>query len=128
MPLYDYQCSQCGHIFETIQPVVSSKIIKCISCGENKAERIITCSKVYIGNQDANWLKCVCDVIGNSRADMEFKKNPTRQNYKAMMKSHGIRPLEPGEKPIKHKAVDTNSLQKKVLEKHMKRNSITLRR
>jgi len=125
MPLYDYQCKKCGHIFESIQPV-SSDTIKCISC-EDKANRIITCSGAYMGNQDATWLKNVCDVVGDSRADTEFKKNPTRLNYERMMKSNGIRPLEPGEKPINHNTVDTSSLQKKVLERHMERNSITLR-
>ena len=34
MPLYEYQCTKCGHRFEKIQKFSDRKIKKCPECGE----------------------------------------------------------------------------------------------
>jgi putative FmdB family regulatory protein len=40
MPIYDYECKQCGHVTEKLQFKVSKITIECPKC-DGKAKRII---------------------------------------------------------------------------------------
>lgn len=39
MPTYDYECRECGHIFEVFH-TMQKKLKKCPKCGENKLQRL----------------------------------------------------------------------------------------
>lgn len=41
MPIYEYECSKCGHRFEVIQKVSDAPLKKCEKC-KGKAERLIS--------------------------------------------------------------------------------------
>ena len=41
MPLYEYKCKKCGHIFEKIQKFSDKPISKCPECG-GKVEQLIS--------------------------------------------------------------------------------------
>ncbi|MCL6584535.1 MAG: zinc ribbon domain-containing protein [bacterium] len=50
MPVYEYQCKDCGHIFEAEQRIVDPPIESCGECG-GVAERLISrCSFVLKGD------------------------------------------------------------------------------
>lgn len=34
MPIYEYQCAECGHAFEKLQPNAASRPGKCPACGK----------------------------------------------------------------------------------------------
>ncbi len=127
MPIYDYCCPECGVVFEGIGRI-SEKQKPCPAC-QNKSDRIISCGGAYLGNQDATWLKTVGEVIGNdTNEDRSFHQNPTRDNYKKMMHRHGIRPLEPNEKPIQRQkeATALSHITKQLLKNHTERAAITI--
>jgi putative FmdB family regulatory protein len=42
MPVYEYQCSTCGHEFEREQRISEDPIKKCPQCGKLKAKRLIS--------------------------------------------------------------------------------------
>lgn len=42
MPTYDYQCDQCGHIFETIQAMRDDPLKDCPECHTPALRRLIT--------------------------------------------------------------------------------------
>src|SRR5207247_2848565 len=42
MPTYEYECSACGHEFETIQNMSEGALRKCPKCGKLKLERLIS--------------------------------------------------------------------------------------
>jgi putative FmdB family regulatory protein len=42
MPVYEYQCSACGHEFEREQRISEDPIKKCPKCGKLKAKRLIS--------------------------------------------------------------------------------------
>ena len=97
LKLWDFKCITCDFVFEDI---VKGDILTtdCKKCGL-EAERIFTPSGQYLGNQDADWIKTVIDVVdkdNNSPHVQEFIKNPTRDNYHRWMKKEGLRPLEIG--------------------------------
>jgi putative FmdB family regulatory protein len=45
MPLYEYQCTKCGHRFEKIQKFSDKKIKKCPECG-GPVEQVISAPAV----------------------------------------------------------------------------------
>ena len=132
--LVDFLCPHCGNIFEKI--VESNvKFTICPKCRDKVsgfikfAKRIITPSATYLGNQDADWIKSVREVVdkeGGCHAQ-EFLKNPTRDNYKRWMKSEGLRPLDKGEGPTKPAPVDMQQLTDKTFDLHRNRTRIEVR-
>jgi putative FmdB family regulatory protein len=41
MPIYEYQCSNCGHLFDELQKMSEPPLIKCPACGHNTLKRLI---------------------------------------------------------------------------------------
>lgn len=99
MILYDYECP-CGNTFEALAQI-EEKEMPCPKCGK-QARRIISSSGHYCANQDAPWIRSVVDVVDKDSTAphvVEFRNNPTRENWKKWMKGEGIRPMEGDEKP-----------------------------
>ena len=99
MPVFDYKCKYCDYIVEQIQHY-SVREVECPVCG-NQAERIISVSKVNTSNDDASWIRSVVEVVDKDSKEphvVEFRRNPTRANYKRWMKLEGLRPLENNER------------------------------
>jgi putative FmdB family regulatory protein len=42
MPIYEYQCEECGHEFEREQRITEKPLKTCVSCGGRKARRLIS--------------------------------------------------------------------------------------
>lgn len=42
MPIYEYECSACGHRLEVIQKVSDSALIECPACGERHLRKLVT--------------------------------------------------------------------------------------
>jgi len=41
MPIYEYQCSECGHLFEAFQKITDDPLEKCSVC-EGRVQRLIS--------------------------------------------------------------------------------------
>ena len=128
MPLYDHECPHCGMIFEAFAEV-DQQIIPCPHCCGIKAKRVISWTGAYTSNQDADWIRSVREVVDKDGGPhcQEFLKDPTRDNYRKWMKGEGLRPLEPGEKPMKPEPVSFDHLHKKMQERGRERNRLTVR-
>jgi putative FmdB family regulatory protein len=127
MPIYDYECTYCGHIAERIEHPDDRLSKRCPSCNLLGAKRIISCgNSAYIGNQDAPWLKSVREVVGaETREGQAFLRDPTRANYRAWMQRKGLRPLEPGEKGGKPSgSVDEARTVRQLAELHRRRTAL----
>ena len=42
MPLYDIECSACGHQFEAFQAMLARPPYRCPKCGKKKGRRVLT--------------------------------------------------------------------------------------
>ena len=42
MPTYDYECTACGHVFETMHSMTAPVLRKCPKCGKLKLRRVIS--------------------------------------------------------------------------------------
>lgn len=128
MPLYDYECHNCEYTFEVIARIEET-VVPCPKC-ERAADRIISVSGAYTGNEDAPWIRSVADVIecdSDNKHDQRFlQSNKTRGDLKRWMKGRGLRHMEAGEKPIKRTRFDLERHTEKVMEKRKERNRIEI--
>ena len=126
MPLYDYECPQCGKTGEAITRIGEDIICDCGS----KAKRLVS-KPAAVNNQDVPWIRSVREVVSKDsgkRHCEEFLHHPTRINYQNWMKGEGIRPLDNGEKAKKSdKKVRHNQITKEVYGKHRQRCAIEVR-
>ena len=40
MPIYEYECKECGQRFEKMQPVTAEPLTECINCGKGPVSRV----------------------------------------------------------------------------------------
>ena len=40
MPIYEYECKQCGSRFEKMQPVTAAPLTECVNCGQGPIKRL----------------------------------------------------------------------------------------
>lgn len=98
MPLYDFECENCGNLFEEFtDPDIWE--LPCPEC-EAAAKKLMSIGRINCANQDAAWLRTIPEVIekGTGKPHCERAiKDPTRDNVEMWMNGEGLRPLEPGE-------------------------------
>ena len=132
MPVYDYECKACGHIFEVIEGYDETNR-HCPICQKLDCHRIISQTGQYCGNQDAPWLKssnAVVDKDSRHPIDLEFRRNPTRENRERWMRHHGLREYEPGMrmKPEEPKHDTDPRVTKHLMRELQKRRRIEINR
>lgn len=54
MPIYDYRCDHCGHVFSAVQSFNDDALEKCPSCGKKPRRLISTPAIVFKGS---GWYK-----------------------------------------------------------------------
>jgi putative FmdB family regulatory protein len=69
LPLYEYKCEKCGHVFEKIENVSASPTKKCPKCG-GKAERQLAAPAIQF--KGSGWY--VTDYAGKSAPPAERKE------------------------------------------------------
>ena len=87
MPIYTYQCSECGEIQEKIFPISDfPDTVRCSQCGE-LARKIITPPAIQCDSGiDVPWLKSACEnLLPDGHRPIE-----TRGEYKRYLKEHHI--------------------------------------
>ena len=42
MPIYEYQCKQCGHQLEVIQKISDKRLRKCPACGKQSLSKLVS--------------------------------------------------------------------------------------
>jgi putative FmdB family regulatory protein len=47
MPLYEYECSQCGHRFELIQRFADPPAETCVACGKGPVHKLLSAPAVH---------------------------------------------------------------------------------
>jgi putative FmdB family regulatory protein len=96
MPLYEYQCSKCGHRFERIQKFSDEPVSSCPEC-KGKVARLLSSPAIQF--KGSGWY--VTDYAGKGKAKSETpehaeepaKKEPAKKE-KGEKKEH----KEPGKK------------------------------
>ncbi len=50
MPIYEYQCENCGHCFEQLIFERDDEKVNCPECGKTKVLRLISCASLLVNS------------------------------------------------------------------------------
>ena len=42
MPIYEYQCGACGHVFDSLQKISEAPLTKCPDCGAEALKKLVS--------------------------------------------------------------------------------------
>jgi putative FmdB family regulatory protein len=42
MPIYEYECTACGHTFDTLQKISEAPLTRCPACGQETLRKLIS--------------------------------------------------------------------------------------
>lgn len=139
MPIYDYECKECGHLAVDVIAGIDDQLLDCPEC-TRKMERIISMSGVHTANEDAEWIRSVTEIVEKEPhcvASQEFLRSPTRTNLKRWMDAKGLRhienhhggpPLAINRRHIRKQQQETDTkILKAVMERRAKRHTLHVR-
>jgi len=68
MPMYDYQCKNCGEKFEELvfSSTVPDEDIVCPKCGEHQAERLLSAPAISGGSDSVSFFSSGSSCGGGS--------------------------------------------------------------
>ncbi|MFZ2632416.1 MAG: FmdB family zinc ribbon protein [Desulfosalsimonadaceae bacterium] len=73
MPIYEYECSKCGHVHEIMQKMSDKPLSKCPQCS-GKLQKIISQSAFHL--KGSGWyVTDYANKSGNSSEPVKKKKN-----------------------------------------------------
>jgi putative FmdB family regulatory protein len=84
MPLYEYECTVCGHRVEMIQRVNDAPLSECPQCGESMKKLISAPSFQFKGT---GWYVTDYASKGSAKDSGEPKKDPAKGEKPAASKS-----------------------------------------
>lgn len=100
MPIYEYQCSNCGHELDELQTMSEPPLVKCPKCGKDTLKRLIGTGAGLIFKGSGFYLT-------------DYKKSSKDSENKPSSKSKSTKPSEAkaGEtKPSENKSKDSKSI------------------
>ncbi|TMC02568.1 MAG: FmdB family transcriptional regulator [Chloroflexi bacterium] len=103
MPIYDYRCDHCGHVFSAVQSFNDEALEKCPNCGKKPRRLISTPAIVFKGS---GWYKTdsrpadkTSDVSADKKSETKTEtKTETKSETKADKKSETKAPEKPASK------------------------------
>ena len=103
MPIYDYRCDHCGHVFSAVQSFNDEALKKCPNCGKKPRRLISTPAIVFKGS---GWYKTdsrpadkTSDVSADKKSETKTEtKTETKSETKADKKSETKAPEKPASK------------------------------
>ena len=91
MPIYDYRCDHCGHVFSAVQSFSDEALEKCPNCGK-KPRRLISAPAIVF--KGSGWYKTdsrpaekTSDAASSSADKKSDTKTDTKSDTKADTKS-----------------------------------------
>jgi len=67
MPIYEYQCQQCGHHHEALQKISDPQLRKCPDCGRSSLKRLLSAVRFRLAG--SGWYET------DFKSDKEGKRN-----------------------------------------------------
>lgn len=93
MPIYEYQCTACGHHFDSIQSFKDKALVDCPACEEPTLKKLISASAFHL--KGSGWYA----------TDFKGSKNPAKPNTENK---------ENGENAATHKAIEKDASKKEL--------------
>ena len=90
MPIYEYQCQQCGHHHEALQKISDPKLRQCPECGRKSLKRLVSAVRFRLAG--SGWYET------DFKSDKEAKRNLHEKADKDEAKTDGSGGSEAGTK------------------------------
>jgi putative FmdB family regulatory protein len=91
MPIYEYQCQQCGHHHEALQKLSDSQLRKCPECGRSSLKRLVSAVRFRLAG--SGWYET------DFKSDKEGKRNLHEKGDKDEPKPEAKPDAKPEVKP-----------------------------
>jgi putative FmdB family regulatory protein len=91
MPIYEYQCQQCGHHHEALQKLSDPQLRQCPECGRKSLKRLVSAVRFRLAG--SGWYET------DFKSDKEAKRNLHEKADKDEAKADGSGGSEAGTKP-----------------------------
>jgi putative FmdB family regulatory protein len=83
MPVYEYECKACGHLFEEWQKMSDEPVKICPKCNEKQVERLISQTSFQL--KGGGWYK---DLYSSSKSESKSEsKSDSKSDTKSESKS-----------------------------------------
>lgn len=76
MPLYEYECTACGHRFELIQRFSDAAIEQCPNCGELKVKKLLSSPAIQF--KGTGWY--ITDYAKKGESSKEAAKESSKES------------------------------------------------
>jgi len=83
MPIYEYQCEQCGHHFEMIQKITDSPVKQCPVCLQDTAKKLVSAAGFQL--KGSGWYET---DFKNKGKPGEVKKSDSKSQSEAKPKDN----------------------------------------
>ena len=90
MPIYEYQCQQCGHHHEALQKLSDPQLRQCPECGRKSLKRLVSAVRFRLAG--SGWYET------DFKSDKEAKRNLHEKADKDEAKADGSGGSEAGTK------------------------------
>lgn len=91
MPIYEYQCQQCGHHHEALQKISDPQLRQCPECGRKSLKRLVSAVRFRLAG--SGWYET------DFKSDKESKRNLHENGDKEEAKTDGASGSDVGAKP-----------------------------
>ena len=81
MPIYEYQCDACGHVFENLQKISEASPTKCPDCGAEALKKLVSAPAFRL--KGSGWYETdfkTGDKKNLDKSDKTGKKEKTTTN------------------------------------------------
>jgi len=97
MPIYEYQCSACGHQMEVLQKVSDAPLRKCPECGKPKLQKLISAPSFRL--KGGGWYET--DFKSGNKRNLADGRADGGKDDKPASKDKDAKPAKSPEKPAK---------------------------
>jgi len=67
MPIFDYECSECGHVFEAMQKISDPVLTDCPECGKSALKKLVSAPNFRL--KGGGWYET--DFKGKNKKNVE---------------------------------------------------------
>lgn len=85
MPIYEYQCSECGHELEKLQKLGDDPLVECPACGRPALQKLISAAGFRL--KGGGWYET--DFKSNNRKNLAKKETGAKTGQDSSGKPAG---------------------------------------
>jgi len=72
MPIYEYECGECGHVFETLQRISEAPLTECPACGRPALKKLVSAAAFRL--KGGGWYETDFKTGNKKNVDQADKK------------------------------------------------------